>query len=258
MNNLVPEIPVLAEYNEVKQELIKRIDKINAIEYINADNEKEVKKAIAEINKVKDRIARFRIDNTNAFMEHIKHYTDQCKELEKMCVDGVSSIKAKISELEEQERQNKIDLIKKCFEMTMMNYAIVRNHLTFEHFYQKQMSNKSVSLNVVESQLKEWAEAKENELIFIQDNCDEPATVINIYKNNGLNVTKAISEYQERFKSEAEIKAIIASEESKKAKESFEQVLDICIKINKLPKSKVQALQSFLDSLKVEFTVERI
>ena len=49
-------------------------------------------------------------------LKYIEPYVAQCKELEKMCVDGVATIKAKVSELEEIERNNKIDTLKKLFE----------------------------------------------------------------------------------------------------------------------------------------------
>ena len=68
--------------------------------------------------------------------------------------------------------------------------------------------------------------------------------------------TKAIRAYQDRFKSEAEISAMIAADESQNQASNIEKKLDICIKIKQLPKSKVKALQAFLDGLGVEFDVD--
>ena len=49
---------------------------------------------------------------------------------------------------------------------------------------------------------------------------------------------------------------MIASDESQNQAINIEKKLDICIKIKQLPKSKVKALQAFLDGLGVEFDVE--
>lgn len=82
---LLPQLPVLAEYSLVKEELKTRIKTLNEITSLTEENKKEVKTAISEITKVKDRISRFRIDETAKFMEYINPYIEQCKELEKLC-----------------------------------------------------------------------------------------------------------------------------------------------------------------------------
>lgn len=89
---LLPQVPVLTEYKMVKDELKSRIKKLNEITALTEDNKKEVKSAISEINKVKDRVSRFRIDETAKFLEYINPYIEQCKELEKLCTEGVIQI----------------------------------------------------------------------------------------------------------------------------------------------------------------------
>lgn len=256
---LLPEVPVLVEYTQVKNELMARIDKLNAITVLTEENKKEVKTSIAEINKVKDRISRYRIDETNKFMEYINPYVVKCKELEKLCVDGVANIKAKVSELEEQERQYKIDTIRKMFEFQMEDSKF-SNLLKFELFFEKSMANKGATITQLEKKCQEWRELKEQDLKFIKSNTDEPEAVMTIYLRNGLNLPNAINEYQERFKSESEIKAQIAVEQAEQTtqKQTFEKCIDIRITIKQLPKSKVSALQSFLDSLKIDFEVEKV
>ena len=51
---LLPEIPVLTEYLQVKDEITKRLDKLNAITVLTEDNKKEIKTSIAEINRLLD------------------------------------------------------------------------------------------------------------------------------------------------------------------------------------------------------------
>lgn len=255
-DKLLPQIPVLTEYIQVKNEIELRINKLNSIQVLTAENQKEVKSAIAEINKVKDRISRYRIDNTNNFLKYIEPYIEQCKELEKLCSDGISDIKAKVSELEMKEKEEKIDTINKLFDFHMQE-CIFKNLLKFEMFFEKSMANKSASLTVIENNLKKWIEDKTNDLKFIKNNTDEPEVIMQLYLKNDLNLTKSIENYQERYKSEAEIKAIIATEENKNCN-NIEKKIDICIKIKQLPKSKVHALQSFLDNLGIEFEVEKL
>ena len=256
---LLPEIPVLVEYLQVKDEITKRLDKLNAITVLTEDNKKEVKTSIAEINKVKDRIARYRIDETNKFMEYINPYVIKCKELEKLCVDGVAGIKAKVSELEEKERQDKIATIKQMFDFQMEDCKFC-NQLKFELFFEKSMANKGVSIPQLEKKCQEWRALKEQDLNFIQNNTDEPEAVMTIYLSNGLNLPNAINEYQERFKSESEIKAQIAVEQAEQVaqKQTFEKCIDIRVTIKQLPKSKVSALQAFLNGLGVDFDVEKV
>ena len=252
---LLPDIPVLTEYLQVKEELTTRIAKLNAITELTEDNKKEVKSGIAEINKVKDRIARYRIDQTNEFLKYIEPYINQCKELEEMCVKGLADIKSKVADLEEKERQQKIDTIQQLWNLKI-DAIQNRSFLKFEMFFEKSMANKSTSLNVVEKQLDEWIEKKDNDLKFIKNNTDDPEAIIPIYLQNGLDLTSAIQSYQDRFKNEAEISAMIAADESQNQASNIEKKLDICIKIKQLPKSKVKALQAFLDGLGVDFNVE--
>lgn len=254
---LLPEIPVLTEYLQVKAELQTRIDTLNSISELTEDNKKEVKSGIAEINKVKDRISRYRIDKTNEFLKYIDPYIQQCKELEEMCVKGLADIKGRVAELEEKERQQKTETVKKLWEMKIDSIQN-RSFLKFEMFFEKSMSNKTTSLNVIEKQLDDWIEKKDSDLKFIKNNTDDPEAIIPIYLENGLNLTQAIQTYQDRFKSEAEISAMIAADESEIQANNIEKKLDICIKIKQLPKSKVAALQKFLDGLGVEFDVEVI
>jgi len=148
-NKLLPQVPVLSEYDVVKTELEAKINKLNSITELTEENKKEVKTGIAEINKVKERISRYRIDETNRFLEYIQPYVDK----------------------------------------------------------------------------------------------------------NGLNLTQAIETYQSQIKSEAEIAAIMASDVAA-ATETFEKKIDIVVTIKQLPKSKGTALEQFLNSLGVEFTVE--
>lgn len=252
---LLPQVPVLTEYLQVKEELTTRINKLNAITELTEDNKKEVKSGIAEINKVKDRIARYRIDQTNEFLKYIEPYINQCKELEEMCTKGLADIKSRVADLEEKEKQQKIETIKKLWEMKL-DAIQNRSFLKFEMFFEKNMANKSTSMNVIEKQLDEWIEKKDNDLKFIKNNTDDPEAIIPIYLQNGLDLTKAIQAYQDRFKSEAEINAMIAADESQNQASNIEKKLDICIKIKQLPKSKVKALQAFLDGLGVEFDVD--
>lgn len=256
---LLPSVPVLNEYTVVKQELTIKIEKLNSIQYLTEENKKEVKSGIAEINKVKDRISRYRIDETNKFLAYIQPYIDKCKELEKLCTDGLSSIKAKVKELENKERQDKISDIKVMFNFIIeQDHPELQNLLKFEMFFVDKYANKTSSMTMIEKEFNAWLAQRASDIKFIKNNTDEPQAILEIYLSNGLNLTAAIEEYQKRFASEAEIKAAIAAEETKTAANTFEKKLDIVIKIKQLPKSKVTALQSFLDSLGVDFDVEAI
>jgi len=250
---LLPQVPVLSEYSLVKDELLTRINKLNAITELNKDNEKDVKTGIAEINKVKDRIGRFRIDETARFLEYINPCIEQCKELEQLCVSGISDIKAKVKTLEEQEREQKISIITQLFNFTL-EACPFKNLLKFEMFFEPSMANKTTTLTIIEKQLKDWAEAKTSDLNFINRNADDSEAIIAIYFSNGLKLTAAIDEHQQRYKSESEIKAMMATEAIQPAT-TFEKKVDLTIKINQLPRSKVKALQAFLDGLVVDWEI---
>lgn len=252
---LLPQVPVLKEYKVVKQELSIRIAALNAITELTEDNKKDVKTAISEINKVSERIKRYRIDESAKFMEYISPYVEQCKDLEKLCTEGVSQIKLKVTELETQERKQKTDTIRQLFDFAL-DACSYRSLLKFEMFFEQSMANKTTSLTVIEAQLNAWIEARVNDIDFIKKNTDEADSIIAIYLQNGLKLTTAIETQQERYKSESEIKAMIQSETKPQAQQissAFEKKIDITVKINKLPQSKVKALQAFLDGLNVEW-----
>ena len=249
---ILPVVPVLANYKEFKDNITAVLVKLSEIKELTEDNKKEVKTAIAEINKTKDRISRYRIDETAKFMEYIDPYIEQCKELEKLCNDGVAGIKEKVKELEEKERADKMDTLKKLFDF-MMEQCIYRNILNFNMFFEASMANKSTSLTVVEKQLGDWISDRTRDIDFIKTNTDDADAIIAIYLQNGLKLTLAIETYQARYKSEAEIKAMIATEEAPKV--TFEKKIDVTVKIKQLPQSKVKALQAFLDGLGVEWEI---
>lgn len=254
---LLPSVPVLSEYAVVKQELTTKIEKLNSIQYLTEENKKEVKNGIAEINKVKDRISRYRIDETNRFLAYIQPYIDKCKELEKLCTDGLGSIKAKVKELEDKEKADKKSDINVMFNFVIeQDHPELKNLIKFEMFFVEKYANKTSSMTIIEKELNTWLGQRASDVKFIKNNTDEPQAILGIYLSNGLNLTAAIEEYQKRFASEAEIKAAIAAEETKPAANTFEKKLDIIIEIKQLPKSKVAALQSFLDGLGVEFEVK--
>lgn len=251
---LLPEIPVLSEYLAVKTELQNRIEKLNAITVLTEENKKEVKNSIAEINKVKDRISRFRIDETNKFLEYINPYIDKCKELEKMCTEGVAKIKEKVKELETNEKNAKKKTVEELFNFECEGFEF-GSLLKFDMFFKEHMANKTSSIPTIQKEMKSWLAKCDEDIRFIKRNTDDPTAVLAIYLDNGLNLTQAISSYQDRFKSEAEIAGLMAEEQAKP--DTFEQKIDIVIKIKQLPKSKVSALQAFLDSLKVEWKAEK-
>lgn len=257
---LLPSVPVLSEYSIVKQELTTKINKLNSIEYLTEDNKKEVKNGIAEINKVKDRISRYRIDETNRFLEYIQPYIDKCKELEKLCTDGLSSIKAKVKELEDREREDKKKDVHVLFNFVVeQDHPELQNLVKFEMFFVDKFANKTASMTMIENELKAWLSQRASDIKFIKNNTDEPEVILNIYLTNGLVLTAAIEEHQKRFASEAEIKAAIAQEQTQaKVENTFEKKIDIVIEIKQLPKSKVVALQGFLDSLGVDFEVKKL
>jgi len=256
---ILPVVPVLTEYHEFKKNITSVIIKLNKITELTEENKKEVKTVIAEMNKTKERISRYRIDETNKFLEYINPYIEQCKELEKLCTDGMAQIKTKVTELEESERKQKVETVHKLFDFCLESCPY-RNLLKFEMFFEQSMGNKSASLTVIETQLKEWIEVRTSDFNFIKKNADDAEAIIAIYLQNGLKLTAAIETHQERYKSEAEIQAMIAVEQEPTqvlaSKPSFEKKLDITVKIKQLPQSKVKALQAFLDGLGVEFEVE--
>ena len=258
---LLPQVPVLTEYAMVKDELKLRIKKLNEITDLTEDNKKEVKSAISEITKVKDRVSRFRIDETAKFLEYINPYIEQCKELEKLCVEGVSTIKAKVTELEDKEKKQKAETVKQLF-LFAIDACPYKSLLNIDMFFEPSMSNKTSSLTVIENQLNEWIKTRTSDLDFINKNADEAEAIIAIYLTNGLKLTAAIESHQERYRSEAEIKAMISAEapqtstNAPRGSVSFEKKVDITVKITQLPQSKVKALQSFLDGLGVDWEVQ--
>lgn len=152
-NKLLPQVPVLSEYEVVKTELEAKIKKLNSITELTEENKKEVKTGIAEINKVKERISRYRIDETNRFLEYIQPYIDKCKELEKLCDTGLADIKQKVKDLENAEKALKKETVSKAFELFMAtkDYS---NFLKFEMFLTKKCVIKAHLLMLFKINLK--------------------------------------------------------------------------------------------------------
>lgn len=256
---IVPIIPTLVEYEQVKAEINAKIENLNKYEILTAENEKEAKAAIAELNKVKDRISRYRIDNTNQFLEYINPYINACKELEALCTDGVATVKAKINELETKAKNEKTESIKKLFNFLCEENSFLRKGLIkFEMLFDLKWANKTASLTIIEKELRTKLELICKDIDYITSNCDEPDVIIPIYLEKNFNLSDALQTYQSRFVSSSEIKGMIAAEKQEKIKNTVEKKLDLRITVKQLTKTQAEGLNQFLKNMNVEFNIERI
>lgn len=178
----------IKEVNKYALELANYYDSI----IFSEEETKIAKKEMAEINKFKDKVSRFRIDIEKQWKKPLEIFTTTAKETEKSLKDTYDKINVQIENYEDSIKREKKDEVKSYFDELCL-----ANKIDFVGFDKANINvTLSASLKSLKEQAKEFVDkiVDDIKLINSQQYVDE---MIIEYKKS-LNVLKTITDVNNR------------------------------------------------------------
>lgn len=157
-------------YKSQAEEIAAYINSIAVTE----DNVKGVKKDLAAARKVTDGLNRKRIDMKKVVLSEFTEFENQVKQLASIIDDADQSLRQKVRELEELERDQKREKILELWNQRAPQYMIF-DYLpnAFDRWLTPQHLNKTTSMKSVETDMTEWLEEREHDIEFLKSKDDE-------------------------------------------------------------------------------------
>lgn len=168
-------------------EMLDKIDRlglyIRTLE-VTPDNLKESKKLAAQVRKISDTLNRERIDFKNQYLRPYDELAEKFKILTNRVEVHENLVRNQIRKLEDQERQEKKEIIQQIFEKRLRAYG-AESLYPFDTFMQSKYLNKTVSINKVENEMVQWFEQRKMELEMLKDFAEsvdaEYTDILNFY-----------------------------------------------------------------------------
>lgn len=171
-NKALVKFPAFEHYKQQAQQIARYINSI----VLTDDNVKDVKKDLAAARKVTDGLDKKRIQIKNAILEEYVGFESQVKELQGIIKEAESTLRTKVREMEEEERQAKKVQIREIWDKRYPLYEISQ-YLTpddaFRSWLTPQHLNKSTSIKSIEKEMVEWLEATDKDVSTVKSMGDD-------------------------------------------------------------------------------------
>ena len=171
-NKALVKFPAFEHYKQQAQQIAGYINSI----VLTDDNVKDVKKDLAAARKITDGLDKKRIQIKNAILEEYVGFESQVKELQGIIKEAESTLRTKVREMEEEERQAKKVQIREIWDKRYPLYEISQ-YLTpddaFRSWITPQHLNKSTSIKSVENEMVEWLEATDKDVSTVKSMGDD-------------------------------------------------------------------------------------
>ncbi|EAC8532910.1 TPA: DUF1351 domain-containing protein [Listeria monocytogenes] len=153
-------------YKKIKSDSLLLAQQIENIE-VTEENVKQSKKLLAAVNKEVKNLESERISIKKEMLEPYNEFEKQVKEIVSIVKKADEMVRQQITQLEEEEREDKKLVLKRMFEKRIRMYDF-KTYFTFDDFIENRHLNKSLSINKIESEMVEWLTKVENELKVIE------------------------------------------------------------------------------------------
>lgn len=171
-NKALVKFPAFEHYKQQAQQIAGYINSI----VLTDDNVKDVKKDLAAARKITDGLDKKRIQIKNAILEEYVGFESQVKELQGIIKEAESTLRIKVREMEEEERQAKKAQIREIWDKRYPLYEISQ-YLTpddaFRSWITPQHLNKSTSIKSIEKEMVEWLEATDKDVSTVKSMGDD-------------------------------------------------------------------------------------
>lgn len=138
-------------HEQIEKELEESLKKYEGLTFTE-ETTTELRKTIAELNKGKKAVERYRIDIKKELNEPIKEFEDKCKSLNKRFDDVVVPLKQQLDDFVERERESKRKGIEQLIKRIVADYELDEKHAS-ELVVENDMLAKSRSMKSIEDTL---------------------------------------------------------------------------------------------------------
>ena len=233
---------------EVKKFAIDLTNYYDLKEFTEEDT-KVAKKEMAEINKFKEKVSRFRIDIDKKWKEPLETFTNTAKETELVLKNTYDKIKEQIAIYEDKQKAEKEEEVKSYF-----NELCEAENVDFVNYEQANINvTLSASMKSLKEQAKKFVDKVVDDINLI--NSTQFVDEIMIEYKKDLNVSRAITEVNNRHVELEKVK--------KQKEEQEEQKLNDKEMINRIdslsaPKVEKTSEEVFEMTFKVRGTKEQL
>lgn len=193
--------PGFSSYLTSAHEIAEYIDNI----VLTDENVKQVKSDLAAARKVTNSLDAKRKEIKKSILSDYETFESQIKELCGIISEAEDTLRSKVRDMEEREREEKRDQIFDIWEKRAWNYKIpdlldeiARTQkdvpTAFNRFLTPQHLNKTTSLKSVETDMTKWLEEREQELETMEGMGEDYVTEYLL----SLDIVKAIKNVQDR------------------------------------------------------------
>lgn len=160
-------------YEFYKEQAIQIADYVRSIE-VTEETVAVAKKELATARKGVKELDRRRIDIKKEIQSGYSEFEAQLKEITSIIDVADNELGAKVRVLDEAERDRKRNVIKEIWDKRIQQYAIAElDQNAFDHWITPQHLNKSTNMKSVESDMVDWLEQRESDIVLLRTMDDE-------------------------------------------------------------------------------------
>lgn len=249
---------VAINFDELKDELKANLERYKGFE-VTEKNFDESKKIRANLNALSKAINQRKIEIKKRYLEPYTVFEAQAKELMAIIDEVNSEIDKGVKSLEEKEKEQKKLAIEELWREMQCNLV------KLEYIFDDKWLNKGVTMRQVETAITEKITGITNDLALISTIFTDDNAKLNVktkYLNNGLDVKKAIEDYQKEIQTAKLFEAVNKAQEKEKeylkkqqveaeARKAKAEKVEITI-VLRLYENQIDDLQKYLDTNNIE------
>ena len=182
------------DYDRIRSEALMLNDILHQLQ-IDEDNVKMAKKLVAGVRAQVNVLDTERKEAKKRVMEEFNEFELQVKEISSIVGEGENLVRSKIRQLEEIEREEKLEDVKELWEEHSSRYEFT-SWFGFGKWFDSRYLNKTQSLNKTEEELVSWLESTRNDVMVIDSHASREDLMV-IYNQNGGKLSEALITLQQ-------------------------------------------------------------
>lgn len=177
------------DYDRIRSEALMLNDILHQID-INEDNVKMAKQLVAGVRAQVNVLDTERKEAKKRVMQEFNEFELQVKEINSIVGEGENLVRSKIRQLEEIEREEKMELVKELWDVHSPRYEFI-SWFGFDKWFDSRYLNKTQSINKTEEELVSWLESTRNDVMVIDSHASREDLMV-IYNQNGGKLSEAL------------------------------------------------------------------
>lgn len=186
-------------FEDLKNQAIQLAEEIKNVQ-VTEENVQTSKKMLAAVNKRIKEISDKRISIKKDMLEPYNEFESQVNEITSIVKDADDLVRKQVKQMEEDERVTKGEKIKEIFNKRVKQYSF-NDAFSVVDFITPQHLNKSKTMKSVETEMVEWLEKKDADMIVINSLPNAQEVFTEYLDTKDLTVAMSIvNRNQERMK----------------------------------------------------------